>query len=176
MACDAGSFEPLASKGHSLLESYRGLEVGSTKAKHSDTGLGQDLLLWLLEEADRQTMTFPNKGPAPGWSSPDSYHASAKYPTGHAASDSPTSIATRPPSGRAGRARGRSPCISVYSRLPVSRTCSHVDVSNRFYTQSGTARSLWCHVPGMQGFAAEDELLLMEACNLAPCFVCHRLS
>ncbi|CAE7658554.1 unnamed protein product [Symbiodinium sp. CCMP2592] len=54
--------------GHGLLASYRGLE---------------DLLQWLLEEADRQMLAFPCKNPALG-------------------SDSPTSIATRPPSGRAG--------------------------------------------------------------------------
>ncbi|CAE7653658.1 unnamed protein product [Symbiodinium pilosum] len=56
--------------GHSLLASYKGLE---------------DLLLWMLEEAHRQTLAFPSKGPALG-----------------SGSDSPTSIATRPPSGRVG--------------------------------------------------------------------------
>lgn len=54
--------------GHGLLASYRGLE---------------DLLQWLLEEADRQMLAVPCKNPALG-------------------SESPTSIATRPPSGRAG--------------------------------------------------------------------------
>ena len=67
----------------------------------------QDLLLWMLEEAHRQTLAFPSKGPALGLASKPATatqveRPSPPSPSAGSGSDSPTSIATRPPSGRVG--------------------------------------------------------------------------